>query len=117
MIRGSVGDHTLSIRFEKDLKGDDGEVLVGECAYKSTHGHVAIAIDSENQGLGLFNTVVHEISHGAEHVYGLDVGHQTIYTLTAGICQALISSGLVDPQQFEARLRMLMANAAEKPAP
>jgi hypothetical protein len=115
MIRGSVGDHTLSIVFQKDLKSDEGDSLVGQCVYNSAQGHIAIAVDAEGAGLGLFNTVVHEISHGAEHVFGLDVGHQTIYTITAGICQALVSTGLVDPAQFEARLRLLLANSAEKP--
>lgn len=114
MIRGSIGDHTLGIQFQKDLKGDEGENLVGQCVYVSDKGHIAIQLDPEGSGLGLFNTVVHEISHGCEHVFGLEVGHQTIYTLTAGICQALVSTGLIDPQVFEGKLRLLMANAAEK---
>jgi hypothetical protein len=115
MIRGSVGDHTLRIEFQKDLKSDEGESLVGQCVYLAAQGQVAIAVDPEGSGLGLFNTVVHEISHASAHVFGLEESHQTIYTLTAGICQALVSTGLVDPMAFEGKLRLLMANAAEKP--
>jgi hypothetical protein len=108
MIRGSCGDHTLSIELQKDLKDDDGNSLVGQCVYKSPQGHIAIALDAEGSGLGLFNTTVHEISHGAAHVFGIEESHQTIYTLTAGICQALISTGLINEVEFEARLRALM---------
>lgn len=114
MIRGSVGDHVLTIQFQKDLKGDDDEVLVGQCDYKSLEGKVAVALDPEGAGLGLLNTVIHEISHGASHVFGLKESHQTIYTLTAGICQALVSTGLIEPTEFEARLRRLMMESEGK---
>lgn len=115
MMRGSIGDHVLSIKFEKDLEGDDAESLVGQCVYKSLSGLVDIAIDPEGSGLGIFNTTVHEIAHGSAHVFGIEESHQTIYTLTAGICQALVSTGLIDPTEFEARLRKLMLDSEPKP--
>lgn len=118
MIRGSIGDHVLSIRFEKDLKDkdEDGEeqVLEGECVNNPTKGHIAVAINSECSGLGLFNAVCHELVHGAEYVYGFDIPHSTVYVIASGLCQALISTGLVKEDEFEARLRRLMMESEGK---
>ena len=108
MLRGSIGDHLLAIRLEKDLKSDEDEALAGQCVSKSMQGAMAIAIDPECAGLGVFNTLLHEIAHACEYVYGFDIPHSTVYVMASGICQALISTGLVLPEEFEARFRRLM---------
>lgn len=115
MLRGSIGSHTCSVEFVKDLKHDDGESLVGQCIHDTQRGHVRIQLDPECQGLGMVDTLLHEALHGAEYVFKFDIEHEQIYTIASSLCQFLVSTGLIDPQAFEGRLRLLMANAAEKP--
>ena len=111
MLRGSIGNHLLTVRSESDLNADEGEALVGQCVHKPAEGAVHVAIDPECKGVGLFDTVIHEIAHGGEYVYGLDVPHSVIYTLATAISQGLISTGLVTVEEFEARFRRLIMEA------
>lgn len=109
MIRGSIGSHTCSIEFKENLKDDDGNDLVGQCQHDSLRGHIRIYLDPNLAGVGLFDTLVHEgPGHGTEYVFGLDISHQTVYTIASAMTQFYISTGLIDPQEFEARLRALM---------
>lgn len=108
MIRGSIGSHTCSIEFVKDLKADDGEKLVGQCVHETPRGHVRIQLDPECQGIGMLDTTLHEATHAAEYVFSFDMEHSQVYTIASALCQFLVSTGLVDPQEFEARLRALM---------
>jgi len=112
-IRGTCGDHVLTVRFEKNLKDED-EDLAGETVHKSLQGQVAIAIDPEASGLGMFNVVIHELLHAQEYVFGYDIDHSTIYVMASGLCQALISTGIMSPEEFEARLRRLMMESERK---
>jgi hypothetical protein len=114
MLRGSIGNHTASVEFVKDLKDDDGKELVGQCVHESLKGHIRVMIDSEARGVGLLDAVCHEAAHGGEYVFAYDVEHHIIYTLTAAITQFLISTGLVLPEEFEARFRHLMLESERK---
>lgn len=117
MLRGSIGNHTLSVEFKAELKTDDGEELVGLCVHSAQTGHVAVSIDPECREIGLADTLVHELCHGAAYVHGFDVPHSTIYTIAVALTQALITTGLVDVQAFEVRMRRLMLESEEKISP
>jgi hypothetical protein len=92
---------------KKELKDDEGGALVGLCSHDPHSGHIRIQLDPEGKSLGIFNTLIHEALHGSEYVYAYDLEHHQIYVMASAICQFLVSTGLIDPLEFEARLRAL----------
>ncbi len=67
-----------------------------------------IDIDADIHGLYFCHTVMHELGHQVESDAGFDLEEEQIDALSKGYTEFLFGSGLVDPDEFEARLRKLL---------
>jgi hypothetical protein len=107
MIKGNVGDCDLMITLVDNLKDEEHDDLEGRARKRQKVQLVEVEIDSGLDGRALLNTLLHELFHIVECVYGWEVEHDEVWTLSAALSQALITTGIVVPTELEARLRML----------
>ncbi len=114
MIRGSVGDCDLRIALVDKLQDEDKDDLDGRARKKQKSQELEIELDAALDGRALFNTLLHECLHLMESVYGWEARHEEVWILASGLSQALISTGIIVPAEFEARIRRLMAESGEK---
>lgn len=121
MLKGFVGDCALLISLVDNLKDEEHDNLDGRARKRQKVQLVEIEIDSGLDGPSVLNTVFHELLHICESVYGWEARHEEVWIIASALSQAMITTGLIIPTEFEARLRMLhdkpeaeMAPAAEK---
>ncbi len=107
-LKGQLGDCDLLVTLVDNLR--EGEQDLDGRARKRQKVQlveVEIEIDSGLEGRALLNTLLHEILHLCEYVYGWNTKHHEVWLLAAGLSQALLSTGIVDATQLEARIRTL----------
>lgn len=115
MKRGSIADFDLVVALTKDIEVN-GDPAWGACAAKPEDNLVAIMLDETLKGPAMLRYWFHEALHACCDVTGIDLSHKNIYTLSALLAQASVSTGIIDPYGVEVRLRLdkLNETAEEK---
>jgi len=117
MMKGSLGDCDLLISLVDNLKDEEHDELDGRARKRHKVQIVEIELDSGLDGRSLLNTLMHEILHVCESVYGWSARHEVVWLLAAGLSQALITTGIIDPTELEARIRVLTAKPEDLKEP
>lgn len=94
---------TKLYRVPKYLKSADGEWLDGY--YDDNRNEIVYA--GYLEGIDVVDTVIHEIVHRIDKVYGLGLKHSHVYTIAHALAQALTTGKFVDEKEFERRLKSL----------
>jgi len=112
-MKGAIGDCDLLITMVDNLK-DGEEALDGRARKRQKVQIVEVELDSGLDGRALLNTLLHEVLHLCEHVYGWQTRHEEVWLLAAGLSQVLLSTGIVDANEFESRMRRLATPSEEE---
>lgn len=77
-----IGGVDYSIRYEERLISDDGKALAGQIDYNKG----IIRIEPKVQSIqGMCQTLLHEIMHGIEHHFKMDLTEDEIDNLASGM--------------------------------
>jgi hypothetical protein len=104
-MRAKIGHYSV------DVVLDDSLDCAGEFEHKKMTLEGTVKIHPDQSGEYLINTILHEYLHALAHHRGLDIEdapalwHSLVYGLAGDLTEMLVTSGLIKPAEWEARLR------------
>lgn len=104
-MKGTIGNYEVAVCLDESLDS------AGEFESQIRRGQGRITIHPDQHGSYLVDTILHEVLHAICKHRGLEteespvIPHHVVYLLAGDLAEFLVTSGIVKPVEWEARLR------------